>query len=214
MTNGTTSSVAADRPLSTVSDEELLLEYRERKKQDAFRELVHRYEGPLFSYLRHYTHDAGLAEEVFQSTFLRLHEKSKEYEEGRPVRPWIYSIATHLAIDALRKAGRRHAVSLDAQQVDAGPDAGTLLDLLHDTLPEPVAKASDEERHAWARRAVDELPEYLRTVVLLIYFQGLKYREAAEVLGLPVGTVKSRMHMALVRLHSTWKRSHLDPHEE
>lgn len=210
----TSTPVAAGRPLSSLSDEELLLEYRECNKQDAFRELVQRYEGPLFSYLHHYTNDAGLAEEVFQSTFLRLHEKCGDYAEGRPVRPWIYSIATHLAIDGLRRAGRRRAVSLDAQQVDAGPDAGTLLDLLHDTLPEPVARLSDEERHAWARRAVDDLPEYLRTVVLLIYFQGLKYREAADALGLPVGTVKSRMHMALVRLHAAWKCSHLDPHEE
>lgn len=90
----------------------------------------------------------------------------------------------------------------------------TLLELLQDEGRSPVAQVELAERSAWARKAVDELPDHLREVVLLIYFQGLKFREAAEVLGIPLGTVKSRMHLALVRLNEAWNRSHRSPNEE
>ncbi len=213
MSKGTVVSTwASPGALADFSDEQLVLRYRESREHDVFRELVHRYERTLYSYLYRYTHDSDLAEEVFQSTFLRLYEKIDSYEQGRLVRPWIYSIATHLAIDAMRKASRRHAVSLDVQHDEA--EAGTLLDLLHDAMPQPLRHLSDEERADWARQAVKELPDYLRQVVLLIYFQGLKYQEAAEILKVPLGTVKSRMHMALVKLHSAWRKSHHDPEEE
>lgn len=196
------------------SDEDLLLRYRETLDHDAFELLVHRYERELYNYLARYTHDASLAEEVFQQTFLRLHEKRTAYEPGRPVRPWIYSIATHLAVDAMRRAGRRRTFSLDEEH-DSGDEASTSLrELLDDASVEPLAQLSDDERHAWARRAVDELPGHLRDVVLLVYFQGLRYQEAADVLGVPLGTVKSRLNNALVRLHSAWRRSHRDATEE
>ncbi|HEV3006019.1 MAG TPA: RNA polymerase sigma factor [Pirellulales bacterium] len=200
--------------LADLSDEQLLLRYGNAREDDVFRELVHRYERELYSYLYRYTHDSGLSEDVFQATFLRLHQKIEAFEPGRPVRPWIYSIATHLAIDALRKAGRRHTVSLDVQYDEAEAAASTLLDLVRDTMPQPLKQISDEERSAWARQAVAELPDYLRQVVLLIYFQGLTYQEAAEILAIPLGTVKSRMHAALVKLHRAWRKSHRDAEEE
>ncbi len=205
---------AAPADLATLTDERLFARYREHGEHDVFRELVHRYERELYNYLFRYTHDASLAEEVFQTTFLRLHEKRESYQPDRPVRPWIYRIATHLAIDALRKAGRRHTVSLDTVHASPDAEASTLLDLLEDSLPEPRRQASDAERSVWARRAVDALPDHLRQVVLLIYFQGLTYQEAADVLHIPLGTIKSRMNVALARLHTAWRRTHSDPSEE
>jgi RNA polymerase sigma-70 factor (ECF subfamily) len=65
-----------------------------------------------------------------------------------------------------------------------------------------------EERLEWIRRAVDSLPEQLRAALALVYYQGLKYREAAEVLGVPVGTIKSRMHTALLKLNEVWQENH------
>ncbi len=118
--------------LADYSDEQLLLRYRDVGDQDAFRELLHRYERELYSYLRRYLRDASLAEEVFQATFLRVHEKVRLYEEGRGVRPWLYSIATHQAIDMLRKMGRRSAVSLNAEHGDMAAGGSTLLELLQD----------------------------------------------------------------------------------
>ena len=69
-----------------------------------------------------------------------------------------------------------------------------------------MLELSEEERQAWLVGAIAELPEWLRSTLTLIYYQDMKYREAAEVLNLPVGTVKSRMHAALQRLHEAWRQ--------
>lgn len=192
-------------PTIAASDEELLLRYRDHRDQAAFDALVHRYERELYSYLKRYTRDDSLAEEVFQAAFLKLHQKVQLFEPGRRVRPWLYSIATHLAIDALRSAGRRTAHSLDAEQRHAEQDGPGLLQLLVDQAPSPLDRLEEQERKKWLHAAVDRLPDLLRSTLILGYFQGLKYREVAEVLGIPVGTVKSRMHAALTRLTAAWK---------
>lgn len=187
------------------TDAELLLRYRDRGDQAAFDTLVHRYERELYSYLRRYTGDAELAEDVFQATFLQLHLKSHLFEEGRRVRPWLYTIATHQAIDAMRRAGRHQAASLDA--VPSGnTDTGTLINLLSGDEAEPLPQLETEERRQRVRASVEQLPDHLRLAVLLIYYQGLKYRDAAEVLDIPVGTVKSRLHAAIVKLRETWDK--------
>src|SRR6202035_2814585 len=88
----------------TSSDEELLASFR-RGQREAFGVLVRRYQGELFGYLRRSLGDSNLAEDVFQNTFLQVFLKIGKYELGRPVRPWLYTIATHQAIDALRRNG-------------------------------------------------------------------------------------------------------------
>src|SRR5262249_39166984 len=127
------------------------------------------------------------------------------YEAGRPVRPWLYTIATHQAIDALRRQGRHQAVSLDQEREElAGSDVPQLLGLLESRGPGPLEQLQSEERRDLVRASVDRLPDFLRQVVLLAYYQGLKYKDIADILEIPVGTVKSRLHAALVRLHEAW----------
>jgi RNA polymerase sigma-70 factor (ECF subfamily) len=79
-----------------------------------------------------------------------------------------------------------------------------LLDLLEARGTTAFEAASLEETRKLVRKAVDQLPEFLRQVVLLAYFQGLPYRDVAQALGIPVGTVKSRLHAAIQRLHEIW----------
>jgi RNA polymerase sigma-70 factor (ECF subfamily) len=190
--------------LTSCSDEELLERFR-RKQTEAFGVLVRRYERELFGYLRRYLGDASLAEDVFQNTFLQLYVKSGQYEPGRPVRPWLYTIATHQAIDALRRNNRHQAVSLDETRTDAGDgELVGLMELLESRGPAPVEAATAEERREQVRAGVERLPDFLKQVLLLAYYQGLKYREIADILGIPVGTVKSRLHAALVKLQEAW----------
>ena len=85
-----------------------------------------------------------------------------------------------------------------------GDELGQLIDLLEADEPEPLAQLNDAERRNWVQSALAELPEQLRAAVTLVYYQGLKYREAAEVLSIPVGTVKSRMHSAILKLNEAW----------
>src|SRR5438105_15347535 len=114
-TRGCRAHVEIPDVLSTYSDEELLTRFR-RGQSEAFGALVRRYERELYGYLRRYLGDSDLAEDVFQNTFLQLYVKSGQYEVGRPVRPWLYTIATHQAIDALRRTGRHQILSLDQNQ--------------------------------------------------------------------------------------------------
>src|SRR5947209_3170635 len=107
-------------PLTACSDEELFARAR-GGEEPAFAALVRRYERELYGYLRRYLGDATLADDVFQNTFLQVFTKIGKYEAGRPVRPWLYTIATHQAVDALRRNNRRQAVSLDREHVETAP---------------------------------------------------------------------------------------------
>jgi RNA polymerase sigma-70 factor (ECF subfamily) len=149
-----------------------------------------------------------LAEDVFQNTFLQLYLKSGQYEEGRPVRPWLYTIATHQAIDALRRNARHQILSLEQKREDSGNgELRSLLDNLESRGPAPLDNLTASERKERVRASVERLPEFLREVVILAYYQGLKYREIADILGIPVGTVKSRLHAALNKLQEAWSES-------
>jgi RNA polymerase sigma-70 factor, ECF subfamily len=191
-------------PWVSWTDERLLLAYRENRDAGLFEELVYRYEKELYGYLRHYLGDAEMAEDVFQYTFLQVHLKCDQFEAGRKVRPWLYTIATNQAIDYQRRNRRHRMTSLDrARRNDAEGEAGALVELLDGQETCPADNAESAEQCDELRRAVDALPETSRQVVTLVYFQGLKYREAADILGLPVGTVKSRLHGAMQKLTET-----------
>jgi RNA polymerase sigma-70 factor (ECF subfamily) len=191
---------------SSQTDEELLLGYRESGDPDLFSQLVHRYERELFSYLRRYLGDAEMAEDAFQAAFLQVHLKCQQFEPGRTVRPWLYTIATNQAIDAQRRSRRHRMVSLDRSAGADGEDVGKLLDLLTSRELAPTAQLNADERRNWLHQAVEQLPQGLRDVIELVYFQDLKYREAAESLNIPVGTVKSRMHAAVAKLTEAWNQ--------
>jgi len=200
----------ATEDLTQLSDEILLSRYREAGRTEDFEALIHRYENELYRYLARYLGDRALAEDVFQNTFLQIHLKRGLYEEGRPVRPWIYSIATHQAVDALRKVGRHPTLSLD-QRINSGEiDAGKLVDLLTDEEEGPLAALQGRERSEWVRESVARLPETLRQTLIMAYHQDLKYREIAEILKIPVGTVKSRLHAALAKLQQMARSANRD----
>jgi len=182
------------------TDEVLLRRYRRRGDRAAFAELVRRYETELYTYLHRYLGDGALAEDAFQATFLQVHLKCQHYDEARKVRPWLFAIATNQAIDAQRRNKRHRLVSLDQRNGHGSEDAGTWGDLCESQETAPDDSLLLKESREKAQAALACLPEPLRVAVHLIYYQGLKYREAAEALEIPVGTVKSRLHTAIRRL--------------
>jgi len=194
---------------SQQTDEELVLGYAAQGERGAFDELVRRYERELYSYLRRFLGDAAAAEDAFQATFLQVHLKCDRFESDRKVRPWLYTIATNQAIDLQRRGKRHRMISLDRRDAAADDDAGTLANLLESREAAPTAGLESDERQNWIRGAVADLPEQLRAAVNLIYYQGLKYREAADVLKVPVGTVKSRLHTAVLKLNEAGNAAHL-----
>jgi RNA polymerase sigma-70 factor (ECF subfamily) len=200
------------KDLAPLTDEELMSRYRDAGLEAVYTELVHRYERELYRYLARYLGNPTLAEDVFQNTFLQIHLKRGLYEDGRPFRPWLYAIATHQAVDALRKAGRHLTVSLD-QRVTPNQhesEAGSLLDLLVNDGVGPLAELQEQERQQWVRQSIERLPDTLRQTLILAYHQDLKYREIADLLKIPVGTVKSRLHAALSKLQDMARTANRD----
>ncbi len=187
------------------SDEQLLQSYRETSDPAVFSELVSRYQRELYNYLRKFLGDATLAEDVFQATFLQVHTKRDAFEQGRKFRPWLYTIATNQAIDAQRRNRRHRRLSLNQPHHASGECVGSLIDLVAGDAGDPALAAEGSEQSAWVRGEVDALPEPLRDAVNLVYFKGMKYRDAAQAMSVPVGTVKSRLHAAIGRLGQAWQ---------
>lgn len=204
-----TTTACLDRPDTTLepetTDEELIGRFQADGDRDAFEALIHRYERELFLYLRRYLHDPDAAEDVFQATFLRIHLKRDSFEPGRRFRPWLYTIATNLAIDAKRRDRRHRMAALDARMPDDG--GRPLGDTIAARSDDGQEKIDSEETLDWVRSAVDHLAAPQRQLVKLIYHEGLKYREVASLLGIPLGTVKSRMHAAIVAIAREPRRS-------
>ena len=189
----------------SLSDEVLFDEYRKTESERLFAELVARYERELYSYLKRFLNDATLAEDVFQATFLQVHMKSHLFESGRKFRPWLYTIATNQAIDAQRRNRRHRRLSLDQAHTSSGEEIGALMEIVTGNESEPSDLLAQSEEAEWVRGAVSDLPQSLRSTVDLVYFKGMKYRDAASALSVPVGTVKSRLHMAVRRLGQAWR---------
>lgn len=186
-----------------VTDEDLFHRFHAAGDIGAYEALVRRYEQPLYGYLHRYLGSAELAEDVFQATFLRLYTQHEQFVEGRAFRPWLYAIATHKAIDVQRHERRHRHVEHEPRRA-AGGDGASLLDSVAAAGRTPAEQVGDSEEGCRMRAAVRMLSEVQRTAVELVYEQGLAYREAAVIMGVPVGTVKSRLHSALLTLAKLW----------
>jgi RNA polymerase sigma-70 factor, ECF subfamily len=202
-------SALRETALEQLSDEQLLaLHQKGDEDRPYLATLIQRYERELYSFLRRYLGDAALAEDAFQATFLQVHRKGHLFDSGRKFRPWLYTVATNRAIDLQRRNKRHQAVSLNRSARAESSETGSLIDLLPSGETGPGERFESAERTEWVRRAVASLPEPLQQVVSLVYFRGMKYREAADELQVPVGTVKSRLHSAVGSLGQQWREAH------
>jgi RNA polymerase sigma-70 factor (ECF subfamily) len=203
-------TVASNSPPSTdVSDESLIVQYRDSGDRGLYETLIRRYEREIYSYLRRYIGNSEMAEDAFQGTFLQVHLKCHQFDSHRRFRPWLYAIATNQAIDVQRRNKRHRMVSLDRSGGSENDDrSGSWSEKLVGDSPDPLRSASDQENSRWIHQSVESLGQPMQQVIHLVYYQGLKYREAAEALGIPVGTVKSRLHAAVQRLGLLWDETH------
>ncbi len=162
----------------------------------AFAALVRRWQGPVQRLCARMIGDSHRAEDLAQEAFVRLFARRKEYEPVARFSTFIRRIALNLFYDELRRRKRRPECSLD----DALEETGGVGDRLAASDPPPDAVLAARERADRVREALLCLPEPYRAVVVLRHYEGLKFREIAEVLEIPEGTVKSRMAEALDRL--------------
>jgi len=160
----------------------------------AFGALVDRYEEPVRRVARAVLHDVHDADDAAQDTFLTALMKLDRYDQGRPFRPWLLRIATNIAIDRRRRRTLRRTGSLEPgfSTSDPGPDVAAERAVLQERL----------------RAALQELPERYRIAIVLFDVEGFSHVEVAEILGVPVGTVRSAVFHArrhLRELLADWK---------
>ena len=150
---------------------------------------MQRYQEPVFRLAYLILGDAAEAEDAAQETFLRAYLALARFDDARPLRPWLLSIAANLARNRRRSLGRYWAALQRAFQSEPG----------HHQSPPERTPASDARR---LRQAVERLRPEAREVGYLRYFLGLSETETAEALGIPPGTAKSRHSRALARLRA------------
>lgn len=160
--------------------------------QEAFREIVTRFERPVYSLIARMVHDPVLAEDLAQEVFVKAFRRLDSYDPERKFSSWLFKIAHNTTIDHLRK-GAPDTVPLEAEK-DDGPDLSAVLS---DGSVEDAAAAAERRQMARAlEQAISRLrPEY-REVVVLFYVEGVSYPEICESTGLPSGTVKTYLHRA------------------
>jgi RNA polymerase sigma-70 factor (ECF subfamily) len=162
--------------------------------EDAFLQIVNRYKNQLYNFLRRMVSDSTEAEDLLQQTFIRVHKKSVSGCKVRSFSSWIFTIAANLARDELRRKKRvgRNTSSLEEIPSDAIPDPKSV-------LIDGIAQSELRERIEWA---VGNLDEKYRTVFVLRDIEGKSYEEIAQVLEVRIGTVKSRLNRARLRLQT------------
>ena len=164
---------------------------------DAYNILVDRYRDAVYSVALRYMRRIDLADDVTQDAFLRAYDALDTFrnEEGRGFKSWLLRIAANRALDVLRYEGRRPASSLDAalDNEDSSWEPETRAD-----HPVDLAEQAALQRHL--ESALGELPEDQRLAVILFDVEGYSYEEIAEISGVAVGTIKSRLHRGRGRL--------------
>jgi RNA polymerase sigma-70 factor (ECF subfamily) len=168
----------------------------------AFAQLYEAHKGPLFNFLFRMCWDRNVAEDCLQEVMIAVWKAAPTWEPSAQVNTWIFRIARNIWINEGRRARRRPALFSHMGSSDedgSGPD-------FPDQAAGPENSTLTGEARAAVRKAIEQLPEHERMVVLLSEFEGLKYAEIAEILEIPVGTVKSRMSSASERLRALLRR--------
>jgi RNA polymerase sigma-70 factor, ECF subfamily len=179
--------------MTGLNDDQPLIEACRAGQTEAFGELVRRYQDRLYPTILRLTGCAEDAHDLLQDAFLRAYEKLGRFHGDSSFYTWLYRIAVNLALSGRRR--RRATLRLSGTRRDEPIDVPDDPEQSDPTLP--LVRA---ERTALIQEALDALAPDHRAVVVLKEFDGLRYEEVAAVLGIPVGTVRSRLHRARCEL--------------
>ncbi|NLZ03986.1 MAG: sigma-70 family RNA polymerase sigma factor [Phycisphaerae bacterium] len=186
-------------------DDNKLLKRYAAGDEEAFQELMDRYRDSVYAFLRRFLNRSDLIEDVFQETFLQLFVSRDTFDISRPLRPWLFTIAANKAKDALRRMQRNEVTQL-GNMFDS--DESTIDDVVnaldHDERM-PYDDLIRDERAASVKRVISRMPAKLREIIVLAYFHKFPYAEIAQMLDIPIGTVKSRLHTAVGRFAEDWE---------
>jgi RNA polymerase sigma factor (sigma-70 family) len=181
-----------DPMTNSLSDEELMFHVR-NGVGESLGELFSRYQDPLFNFYRRLTGDRAMSEDLVQDVFYRILKYRQTYRPGTSFRTWMYQIARNARLDCIRKEQvPKDQVKVPLEMDIAGAPSGD--------------HVQQEQEAALLHRALMQLPEEKREILLLSRFQELKYDEIAQMLGCETGTVKVRVFRALKDLKTVFQQ--------
>ena len=194
-----TSSISSIIPLDKAgnnyvySDEQLMARFQ-KGDENAYIELVNRYRDRLLNFVYNYIGDFEISEDIVQDTMVKLYQKKHYYREIAKFSTWLYTIAKNLANTEFRKKKQRKITLLSQIGRDDKP-----YDIPADQ-PDTDQEIQSDIANRIIRKAIDELPEKFKTVILLRDIQELPYEEISSIIEVPIGTVKSRINRARLQL--------------
>ncbi len=186
-----------------MNDVQLLQRYA-AGDEGAFQEIVNLYKDGIYAFLRRYLNQQDLVDDVFQETFMQLYVSRETFDLSKPLRPWLFTIAANKAKDALRRRQRVDSTNLGSMFDDEEHSIDDVLNTLDHDDHMPYDDLIREETAAQVKRVIARMPARLREILLLAYFQKFSYGEIAGILGIPVGTVKSRLHTSVGQFAERW----------
>ena len=175
-----------------------LIEAHCKGDQKAFGEIVNRYRDSVLGYLIKMTGDREHAEDLFQETFKRVHEKSHTFK-GSEFKSWLFRIATNVTYDGFRKKQRAESKGLKVNYTNENGD-DLISGAAADNSCNPSVATVKAEQVEKVRQAVESLPDKQKAALVMAYYQQLSYREVALALDCSIGTVKTQMYRALKTL--------------
>ena len=186
------------------TDEQCIVDYFAGDRS-GFQTLVGRHYRELYQFVLRFTNNSAAAEDVVQETFLQVHLSGASFDPTRRFKPWLFTIAANKARDWLRSRSRRREVPLDAQVGHDGDSVQTFADLLADDEAAAGEQLDAQTTRQVVQRVVRRMPDHLREVLVLGYFHGFAYKDMAEILDIPLGTIKSRLHAAVHQFARRYK---------
>ncbi|MCW3052980.1 MAG: polymerase, sigma-24 subunit, RpoE [Chthonomonadales bacterium] len=172
-----------------------LVQRAQANDRAAFNEIVLRYKSKVYNYIFRMVHHALDAEDLTQETFLRAYLSIRSFQSRASLNTWLFRIATNLCIDYSRKNKKIQTMTSSLSMEGEDDENETERDI-PDVAFDPQRMLLNKELGLVLNRALSELPEKLRTVVLLYDIEGLPYDEISAIVGCPLGTVKSRLFNA------------------
>ncbi|MCC6423985.1 MAG: sigma-70 family RNA polymerase sigma factor [Phycisphaerales bacterium] len=201
---GAHAQVKDQSPVDHRTDEQLLAAYRQGDRA-GFTRLVERYQRELYLFLVRFLGNRAAAEDIFQEAFLQVHQSADSFDLDRRFRPWLFTIAANKARDLMRAQSRRPANPLQAAINPGDDESGQFIDLMESASNLPGEPLEKRELQQMVQKTVMEMPEHLREIIILSYFHQFPYKQISDILGIPLGTVKSRLHSAVAHFADRWK---------
>lgn len=176
-----------------------------------FNTLVWQWEKPIYNFAYRYLNDKELAREITQKTFIRVYKNLKKLRDPNKFSSWIYQIASNLCKDELKRLSRRDIVSIDLIHENNEENGNRIPEQLKEAEQyQPDAEMNQKQIGTIVQKALKQLPEEQRIVIIMKEYQGLKFREIAEALNQPINTIKSRMYYGLTGLRKIFEQWHIN----